>query len=271
MCRLRQSHHWSAALGWPPPPLRVVTVGCARVFAALQAGRWRGLVQRTVVVAVVLALLQSLLYRTYYHGEQQQQAGGVALSIPATNLGSSGKAAHAEGAAQAAADLDDKPPSASAADAEETGAVAAAAATVQDAEASAAQEAATAAAAAQLAEGTAGVAQQPAPGATQDQAAADAAAAALGTRAGGRMACEGSRMCSVGKVKRYWGEVTTNKQLRTMLEGLAYKKDVSVLPARTCAVQSKRPAAPLGRPACLASRRACIRLPIALPSVGGKH
>ncbi|KAL4419331.1 hypothetical protein ABPG77_006019 [Micractinium sp. CCAP 211/92] len=191
-----------------------------------QAGRWRGLVQRTVVVAVVLALLQSLLYRTYYHGEQQQQAGGVALSIPATNLGSSGKAAHAEGAAQAAADLDDKPPSASAADAQETGAVAAAAATVQDAEASAAQEAATAAAAAQLAEGTAGVAQQPAPGATQDQAAADAAAAALGTRAGGRMACEGSGMCSVGKVKQYWGEVTTNKQLRTMLEGLAYKKDV---------------------------------------------
>ncbi|KAL4423657.1 hypothetical protein ABPG75_000958 [Micractinium tetrahymenae] len=56
-----------------------------------------------------------------------------------------------------------------------------------------------------------------------------AAAGSLGPGAGAKLACEESGMCSVGKVKRYWGEVTTNEQLRTMLEGLAYKKEIMLV------------------------------------------
>lgn len=181
----------------------------------------------------------------------------------------------------AAADAEAAAAAAAAADAE-AAAAAAAAATVQEAEASAAEEVAAAAAAAaeaaaqlvadaqgstqQADHSTGGSTQQPGAGAAQAAAGA-AAAAAAGDQTGGtggKLACEASGMCSVGRVKRYWGEVTTNEQLRTMLEGLAYKKEVSGLlhmasKCRLCfqpaawlgAASSRAPCACLQPAACL--------------------
>lgn len=52
------------------------------------------------------------------------------------------------------------------------------------------------------------------------------ASSSIGGGSNAGLACQESGLCSVGKVKRWHGDIATNEQLQAMLEAVSYKREV---------------------------------------------
>ena len=157
--------------------------------------RWRGVVIKAASIALVLALMHTVMHSKYFDTRQQAVAGGsTQVALPAdgdggvhgvgTAAGSMGGAADAgNGVEPAGIEQKEGFPDATAEQEEEEH-------PAEDVE----QPAAT--------DGSSGAAPQ------------------------GPLACEATGLCSLGKSRRWRGPLETNRQLRDMLDYVAYNKEV---------------------------------------------
>lgn len=192
---------------------------------AVQAPRWRPIVVWALAVSCLLALFQGLLYLSYGAAHQQAATGqgehvyrwriaghDLALSVNQAGSSTSGGNVDASGNADAGAD-------AGRAGSSTAGGTAEQAAVEQPAPQEPARETEQQ--------------QQPSAGSEQTVARqpdqvlnAGAADAGSSSSSSAGLACRESGLCSVGKVRRWRGDIATNEQLRAMLEAVSYKREV---------------------------------------------
>lgn len=230
--------------------------------------KWRSVVQRAVFVAVVLAVLQSLLFQSYTGGQQQPgtaqqqtsvfnwriagQMVTVALSTAGStdgNMNSSSADAHPTDHVPAtpgtpAMALEERPAKSKSSGSRQPDLAAASAARDSAADSSGAGATAgaadTGAAASEAPADTARPARAGGTTAVADAAADTGGAADTGTAAASGSAsasaassraltCEETGLCSVGKVQHWWGPITSNENLAQMLERVSYKKEIMLV------------------------------------------
>ncbi|KAL4425434.1 hypothetical protein ABPG75_009450 [Micractinium tetrahymenae] len=186
------------------------------------APRWRRIVVRVLAVALVLALFQGLLYRSYSSAQQQAAAGsGQPLAaafrwrIAGHDLTLSLNQAQGSTSGSSDASSDGGSANGSSGSRGAAGGTAEQPAQVQPAEQADEQQPS-----ADTARPAAEQQGQPTTGGSGD------AGSGSGSSGGAGLACEESGLCSVGKVRHWRGDIATNEQLRAMLEAVSYKREV---------------------------------------------